>query len=267
MKNLIYRQNGKDGFYKIWHTPENNIFIFIHRGDGSIVLRDKSYPLVSGALYFIGADKNHYTFPDKTERYQRSKLFLDSRALEMLAKALELNEDLSRMFQRESFAMALLSEGDAERVSELLESLSCLDERDELFKAKLNSAAARLMILISENATEKTKSDPDTLQRAIEYIHRHIADDLTVEVIAASCYISKYYLCRLFKKRMGITIMDYVLQTRIVMAKELLADGKSSVTHTCMTCGFGNPSYFSRVFKEKTGLSPIKYKKQRGKVN
>ena len=51
------------------------------------------------------------------------------------------------------------------------------------------------------------------------------------------------------------------------MAKELLADGKSSVTHTCMTCGFGNPSYFSRVFKEKTGLSPIKFKKQRGKVS
>jgi len=66
---------------------------------------------------------------------------------------------------------------------------------------------------------------------------------------------------------MGLTIMDYVLQTRIVMAKELLSEGKASVTHTCISCGFTNPSYFSRVFKKITGVSPIKYKKQMEKVD
>lgn len=262
MEDLIFRQRGKDGFYKIWHKPEKNIFIFIHSGEGSFVLRENSYPMASGVLCFIGEGKNHYTFPDKPEKYQRSKLLMESRALEMIVKGMGLEASASNMFARDAFTMAILSPKDAEKAEEIFEEMSRIGDGDKLSSAKRCSAAARLMLLIAENATDETKSDPDPLQRAIDYINRHIPDELSIEAIASACYISKYYLCRLFKSRMGLTIMDYVLQTRIVMAKELLSEGKASVTHTCISCGFTNPSYFSRVFKEITGVSPIKYKKQ-----
>ena len=67
MRNLIYKQTGRDPYYRIWHKPEKNIFIFVQSGSGSIVTKDKSYPMKGGTLCFIGEDKYHYTFPDRPE--------------------------------------------------------------------------------------------------------------------------------------------------------------------------------------------------------
>ena len=59
-----------------------------------------------------------------------------------------------------------------------------------------------------------------------------------------------------------MTVMEYVLKTRLVMAKELLCKEKTSVTEVAARCGFSGLSYFSRVFKEETGLTPLAYRKQ-----
>jgi AraC-like DNA-binding protein len=56
--------------------------------------------------------------------------------------------------------------------------------------------------------------------------------------------------------------MDYILKTRIAMAKELLCEADMSVTEISESCGFSSISYFSRTFKNETGMSPLKYKKR-----
>jgi AraC-like DNA-binding protein len=59
---------------------------------------------------------------------------------------------------------------------------------------------------------------------------------------------------------MGLTVMDYILETRLAMAKEILKEGSVSVTEVGSTCGFSRPAYFSRVFKERVGVSPKKFR-------
>ena len=73
--------------------------------------------------------------------------------------------------------------------------------------------------------------------------------------------MSKYYFCRMFKQKTGVTVMEYILKTRIVMAMELLGEATLTVTEISEACGFSSVSYFSRAFKNETGVSPLKYKK------
>lgn len=261
MNDLIFRQIGKDGLYKIWHTPEKNIFIFIESGDGSIVVREKSYPIATGTLCFIGQNKYHYTFPKNSDEYVRSKLFLDSRSLEKIIQSLGMHSNFSAIFHSESITTAILSGEEYQRVSLLFQRLAEQSDDDPYRPAEVNCTAAQLMLILAKNLSVQPQNKPDPLQRAIEYIHGHIQDDLSIDPIAVACYMSKYHLCRLFKKKMGLTIMEYILQTRLTMAKELLTQGERSVTQISHDCGFCSPSYFSRIFKEKVGQSPSKYQK------
>lgn len=112
-----------------------------------------------------------------------------------------------------------------------------------------------------ENRQSPTKARHGSLQTVIEYINSHVSEEISIDKISKACYISKYHLCRIFKKRMGLTVMEYILETRLTMAKELLQHGEIGITEIALTCGFCSPSYFSRVFKSHHGISPRQYTK------
>ena len=70
--------------------------------------------------------------------------------------------------------------------------------------------------------------------------------------------ISEPYASRLFKKHIGKGLKRYMIVRKIGHAKKLL-DGGSTVTETCFACGFNDCSYFIKVFKSYTGVTPYKY--------
>ncbi len=261
MGNFIVSEKGKDKLYRIWHTPEGNMFIFIESGEGSIVLQERNYPIESGVLCFIGKNKYHYTFPNQPSEYVRSKLFVKSDALEQLTKALGL--DFHRTFHRDAAAFAVLSGEDYNRVSGIFRNLKGLPADAKYMQAEIYCAAVQLMVILAGHATAEPNIKPDPLQQAINYINRHISESISLSEISRMCYISKYHLCRTFKEKTGVTVMEYILQTRIILAQELLQKGELSVTQISNACGFSSPSYFSRIFKEKTGISPVRYRNSR----
>lgn len=98
------------------------------------------------------------------------------------------------------------------------------------------------------------------IRKAMEYIKQNIGKKLTVDAIAASAGLSKYYFLRRFKETTGRTVMDYVNTLRCEYARELLQTGRYSVKQTAGLCGFENLSYFTNVFKKYTGLLPSSLK-------
>jgi len=95
----------------------------------------------------------------------------------------------------------------------------------------------------------------------LQYIHRNFKDQVSLEELAATAYVSKNYLCTLFKDCMGITPHQYVINSRIAQAKQLLACNYS-VDDCCRLSGFNNLSHFSRCFKQSTGISPKQYQQK-----
>ena len=73
--------------------------------------------------------------------------------------------------------------------------------------------------------------------------------------------VSKFHLCRCFREHTGMTVMDYILSTRIILAKNELTKTDESILCISEKCGFSSVSYFCRVFHRKEGCTPLQYRK------
>lgn len=98
------------------------------------------------------------------------------------------------------------------------------------------------------------------LRLAMDFINNHFQENINLEMISRSSYISVNQLCKLFKLHLGTTVSKYLLGKRISEAKKMLKKGYN-VSDTAMMCGFGDYSNFIRTFSRQVGISPGKYTK------
>ncbi|MBW4422613.1 MAG: AraC family transcriptional regulator [Myxacorys californica WJT36-NPBG1] len=100
------------------------------------------------------------------------------------------------------------------------------------------------------------------LQQAINYIQAYLAQDLSLEEIASTVEMSRYYFARLFKQSMGISPYQYVLQQRVEQAKALLRSSSLSIAEIAHHVGFADQSQLTVQFRKFTGTTPLDYRKQ-----
>jgi AraC-like DNA-binding protein len=103
------------------------------------------------------------------------------------------------------------------------------------------------------------------VRRAMAYVHAHYAEQVSLKEMAAHVGLSEQHLIRSFRKESGVTPINYLKRYRIRQAKALLEAGDKSITEVALEVGFSNSSYFARVFRRETGMSPSVY--QRGGDN
>ena len=94
------------------------------------------------------------------------------------------------------------------------------------------------------------------------YIRAHLADKLSLDEVAEQVYLSKSYFCRIIKEELGCTFTEYVNQLRMERGKLLLTSTDLSIAEIACAVGFGEQSYFNRIFKKQTGISPGSYRKK-----
>ena len=112
----------------------------------------------------------------------------------------------------------------------------------------------------TQHPTPETKLDP-VLERVMQFIDEHISDsEIGVGDIASAAAISRSGLQRKLKQAMGITPQDLLREARIKRACQLLQNSNKTVSEVAYACGFSDPKYFSRCFKQSTGQSPTEYK-------
>ena len=102
---------------------------------------------------------------------------------------------------------------------------------------------------------------PVALAPAISYVAANCAEKLSLSRAAKLCDLSRFQFSRTFKKEQGLTFRDFVVQTRIQRAAELMKQPAVSVTEAAFMAGFNDLSYFSRVFRRQLGVSPSQYRR------
>ena len=95
---------------------------------------------------------------------------------------------------------------------------------------------------------------------AIKYIDENYLSISKINEVSNHCYISESYLCRIFRRQLGISPIDVINSRKIIHAKKLLGNGYD-VTDTCFASGFNSYCYFIALFKKATGMTPAKYRK------
>ena len=101
----------------------------------------------------------------------------------------------------------------------------------------------------------------DTVIAMRKYIDCHFQNDLHLDQLSDVQFTSKFHLLRLFKRYYGLTPRQYLINKRIEQSKKYLIKGHS-VTETCFAVGFRSLGSFSALFKNKTGKSPIQFRKE-----
>ena len=107
---------------------------------------------------------------------------------------------------------------------------------------------------------KKDEQSTSVVSKAKTYIDTHYNKDISLYDVSREVDISPYYFSKIFKEETGENFIEYLTNVRIEQAKTLLTGSGLSMKEICAQIGYGDPNYFSRAFKKKTGLTPTEFK-------
>lgn len=237
-------------------------------GDVSFFVGDKIYPAQKGTLFVFNNMDLHRSVSSPDAVYERYVIYFNpdfirdlcSRQTNLLDCFVNRKPEFSHCIQ--------LSPDQSTRFLDLLERARNLTANNTYGRDVYRKIIfAEILICINswfctsmENYSGQER-DFEKIRPVIQYIQQHLAEPLSLNHLSGAFYINKYYLCSLFKKATGFTINEYIINRRILKARELLKK-KIPVQRVGEMVGFNNHSHFTRTFKGLVGLSPKQYTKK-----
>ncbi|MNP51621.1 Arabinose operon regulatory protein [compost metagenome] len=106
------------------------------------------------------------------------------------------------------------------------------------------------------------ESSHSIIDKLLDYLDQHFNQDISRNDLAEIVFLNPDYISRLFKREVGMSIGSYLLDKRLETAKELLRNGSLPINAISMHVGYSNFSYFTKTFRESTGVTPNEYRKQ-----
>jgi YesN/AraC family two-component response regulator len=131
----------------------------------------------------------------------------------------------------------------------------------------LNEKLSGLLTLLMRESwnpdhTHSTAGKKQNLLQIKEYLEQHYTEKVSLDQLAATFYVNKFYLTRIYKEQFGISIGSYLLSLRITRAKQLLRFTDEPLDAISAACGMGDAAYLSRMFKKVEGITPAEFRKR-----
>lgn len=237
------------------------IFVTLSGGN-HFIIGQRIYETPRGSLFAINPYEAHKPIITSNAAYERYAISLHPQYVEQLSSH---ETDLSRCFMErgEGFDHRILMDtATLHHLIALIEGIT----HSHGFGIDLLARAAftQLLIMVNELYQSRAPHAPLPLpkhalvERLLAYIHQHIREPLSLEVLSQELFVSVGTLCRLFRQETGTTINKYILSRRISLAKQFLMEGRQ-VQEVATLCGFGDYSHFIRSFGRLVGTSPKQY--------
>lgn len=117
-----------------------------------------------------------------------------------------------------------------------------------------------LMEFVTAVQSVKVQVENPIITKVCEYIEKNMEKDISLEQVAEFAGVSSFYLSKLFKEEKGVTFINFLTDTRLDKAQQLLKDNSISIKEITAAIGYNDQNYFSRLFKNKFGISPTEYR-------
>lgn len=149
---------------------------------------------------------------------------------------------------------------DEERYTRIVSLLTELNGDKENFL--LLAEILRLLLSCRALPSRHEAREESLIARITAYLGESYLSLTGLDELAARFFITKSYLCRLFKQQTGLSVIGYVNAQKLQRATEELRFTRKSIKAIAADCGFHSSVYFCRIFQEKLGLSPGDYRKK-----
>jgi len=227
-------------------------------GEGILEYDGNVYSVKPGQLFWIDCEKPQYykTAPEKGEWRILWVHFYGQ-----TAKA------YYELFLAQNGGASLISIDADVAVRSTLESLIGLYRNGDNNLLDDIQASGLLTLLmtrcISAASHQKEASRlPEYIVDVRSYINAHYTEQITLDILSKELSINKFYIQKLFKRYMGLSPNEYLIQTRLTRAKQLLRTTKLSVSQVSMEVGISNIGHFISLFKQHEGITPGMYRQR-----
>lgn len=258
-----YRNMGKLEV-DLHHHDFYEIYLFLS-GNVEYFVEGKTYSLVPGDILLINCNELHRPEISPDTLYERLVVFIrpefvmsrSSDGANLTACFHPLSKDGSHLIHPGKKMFALIKDVLAKIFSLQGSPAFGADVLKEIYITEFLVYINQCFLGGSAKLSPTEHADR-LIDKIIRFIHEHIKEELTLETIAQSLFLSKFYLSHYFKQKTGIPLYRYIKYKRLLMGRSLLRSGYS-VTEAYQECGFGDYNNFIRAFKELYGISPKKY--------
>ena len=114
-------------------------------------------------------------------------------------------------------------------------------------------------IPLENRVTANTSQEPLAVSKALQYVERNYRGKVSSAKAASLCHLTTFQFSRLFKETYGLTFQEYVTRFRLREAGRLLKNPNAQVSDVALLVGFNDASYFTKVFRRYTGVSPSRF--------
>ena len=140
-----------------------------------------------------------------------------------------------------------------------LKLVSLFTSAEGTYKAQGSAILKQLLLKVIETVDENAL--PARMVEALDsYIRENAGDDISNTEIGAIFGYHPFYISKVLKDRKGTTLRQYIIAYRLKLAKKLLDESGKSVNEISEECGFNDPSYFTKTFKNAFGMTPKDYR-------
>lgn len=235
-------------------------------GGKQFLIDNKSYPIQPGDLFFINQYESHYLTQINNSEHDRIIISVHPEYLKELSTT---NTELDDCFhnRKPGFSHRIsLDKDQQQRFNYYIHKLTNLSAYAKDVMER--SIFTELMVMLNKTFNAQCQSvekdsclsypQDQKIDVILEFINQNINQIITIEQLAGKFYISKSYLCRIFKASTGTTVYKYLIARRISIAKGMLSEG-INVNEVCNRCGYRDYSNFLKAFTKIVGISPKKY--------
>ena len=250
------------------HTHNFAEFVFILSGKCTHIVDGHEYPACAGDVIFINYGSEHAIRTNDSVDYAdimiKTEYISDSLANhENAFSLLDLAEydEFAEIINKDNRIVHF--SGEERKQIEMLIGLVVKEEGSISpgTEVVLKSAINMMLIMFFRKMSLPMCSRWSVDNNLLSYIKKNCSDNITMGGIAHMCGYSEAYFCRLFKEFTGSTFSAYITDCKIKKAKELLSKTDIPVEDVIYDCGFTNRTRFFKLFSQRTGTTPSKYRK------
>ena len=276
MDFFIERVDRATGFeMPCFHIHHKYEIYYEIEGTRRYFIEDAAYIVNAGSVVLIGDNQIHKTASVGDTPSSRIVLNFSAEYLGKIAEIFPEVDFFSFLSEEHNHLLSNITVKQQNHIYSMLQQLLELQEQtsaegEAVRKMLLATLLLELKDLCKQQQAqggENGRVSNHIVDQIQAYIAEHYAEKLTLTGIASQFYISPYYLSRLFKKSINLSLIEYINGVRIKAAQNLIEKSNESISDIAEKTGFMTTAHFRRVFKDATGLSPQQYRQYYKRVN